>query len=186
MLRNTYRLAIPLLASGLFTSLSCTGAQNDDAAPNPVVEASGGDPSPASSSRAASDVPVEALRTLEKVYVPLLPGSMDSLDDALANKGYGNVNASDFRPRFEHVATELGPAVVAYSSGDWIERESLFQPMTVHQWLEAALEDLEAQAVIINPGHPGQTLALTRAEVVEAMGWLPEREPLPMEIYIAQ
>jgi hypothetical protein len=111
---------------------------------------------------------------------------MLSLDDALAEKGYGNVTSSDLKPKFEHFETSFGPAVVAYSSSDWVERESLFAPMSVTQWLEAALDDAEAKGVVIDPGHPGQMLALTRAEVTQAMAWLPKQDPLPMEIYVTQ
>lgn len=164
--------------------LACVA--EDPSEPRPshaVAEASGPSEETPSSS---SDVPVEALGSLEKVYVPILGSSMQSLDDALEQKGYGNVKGSDFKPQFRHADTDFGPAVVAYSSSDWVDREHLFQPMSVTQWLEAALADDSARGVIINPGHPGQVLALTKQEAVDAIGWLPRQQPLAMEIYVAQ
>ena len=160
-----------------------SGEPPSESGSRPVAEASGAE---AEESRTSSDVPVDALSSLEKVYVPVNAASMHSLDDALADKGYGNVKSSDFKPRFETVTTEFGEAVTAYSSSDWIAPSSMFQPMSLTQWLEAALSYDGAEGVIINPGHPGQTLVLTKTEIVDALGWLPQREPLPMEIYVSQ
>jgi len=178
------RLFALVLGASVAATFACgRGDSESDHAPRPVVEAAGiEDVVP----KVASDVPTEALASLEKVYVPLSGKSLLSLDDALAERGYGNVKSSDFRPQFEYVDARFGRAVVAYSSGDWVPGESLFQPMSVTQWLEAALSDAEAAGVVINPGHPGQILALDRTEIADAMGWLPPRAPLPMEIYIAR
>ena len=166
---HAFRVCAPLLFVSL--AVSCVNPGRDSA---PVVEAS------------SSDVPVEALGSLEKVYVPLRAESMFSLDDALAQKGYGNVTGADFEPKFEHFETPFGPAVVAYSTSEWIASQSMFAPMSVTQWLDAALADSGAQGVVINPGHPGQSLSLTRAEITQAMTWLPRQDPLPMEIYVTQ
>jgi hypothetical protein len=185
MLIEGLRVSVAIVvAASVGAALGCApgGAPGGEAA-RPVVEASS---TQENAPVRAPDVPVQALKTLEKVYVPLQPESMASLDKALADKGYGNVMASDFQPVFRHLDYDFGPAVVAYSSGDWVETQSLFQQMSLTQWLEAALADTEAKGIIINPGHDGQTLALTKTQVIEAMGWLPKREPLPMEIYVAQ
>ena len=58
--------------------------------------------------------------------------------------------------------------------------------MSLTQWLEAALSDHGSKGVIINPGHEGQTLALTKSEIEAALEWLPRADPLPMEVHIAQ
>jgi hypothetical protein len=170
MFHHVFRAPVCLALAAL--TVSCVNPGRDS---DPVAQAS-----------EPENPSVEALGSLEKVYVPLQAESMLSLDDALAEKGYGNVTSSDFKPRFELFETEFGPAVVAYSSSDWVEPESLFAPMSVTQWLDAALADPEAQGVVINPRHPGQTLALTRAELTQALAWLPKQEPLPMEIYVTQ
>ena len=183
MLTESVRVSSLLaLFASLVVSSACVPGDSSRGA-QPVVEASGlaDEPSPA-----PSEVPLEALASLDKVFVPISGKSLLSLDDALAEKGYGNVKGSDFRPQFEHADTRLGPAVVAYSSGDWVPSESLFQPMSVTQWLEAALSDTAASGAVINPGHPGQTLALSKKQIGEALTRLPRRGPLPMEVYIAQ
>jgi len=186
---ETFRVPVALgfvFAASFVHVLGCTtGGPSDGAESRPLAEVNG---MRENAPVRTPDVPVEALKSLEKVYVPLLSESMRSLDDALAEKGYGNVMSSDFKPRFRHLDYDFGPAVVAYSAGDWVEHESFFQPMSLTQWLEAALADSEAKGIIINPGHEseGQTLALTKPQIIEAMGWLPKREPLPMEVYLAQ
>jgi hypothetical protein len=184
VLLEGYRLPVALvLALSFVDVVGCTtGGPSDGGESRPLAERNG---MRENAALRPPDVPVEALKSLEKVYVPLLPESMRSLDDALAKKGYGNVMVSDFKPRFRHLDYDFGPAVVAYSAGDWVEPMSFFQPMSLTQWLEAALADSEAKGVIINPGHAGQTLALTKTEVIEAMGWLPKRDPLPTEVYMA-
>ena len=48
---------------------------------------------------------LDALEGLESVYVPIDPASMLSLNDAVADKGYGNVTVDDFKRRF----TAFGP-----------------------------------------------------------------------------
>jgi hypothetical protein len=182
MLCTSLRLSAVLV---LLAAVACVpgGDASEGRSNGPVAEAAG--PMEGTSS-SISDVPVEALGSLEKVYVPILGKSMASLDDALEEKGYGNVKGSDFKPQFEYADTGFGPALVAYSSGDWMDSHSFFLPMSVTQWLEAALSDDEAHGAVINPGHPGQILALTKQEIEETMGWLPKQPPLPMEIYIAQ
>lgn len=184
MLRARFR-SMSTLALALSTVyLGCSSERREDEGiPYAVVEADNPEPS---ASTKSSDVPVEALGSLEKVYVLLSPSSLQSLDDALADKGYGNVKSSDFKPQFETTATELGPAITAFSSADWILPSLMFQPMTVTQWLEAALADDNAAGVIINPGHAGQTLALTKSEVRDALEWLPRSEPLAMEIHVSR
>jgi hypothetical protein len=173
-----------VLAAGVVLQLACSsGEPTDEGIPYSVAAASGPDAEAVSTS---SDVPVEALSSLETVYVPLKASSLQSLDNALADKGYGNVTASDFQPQFETVTTEFGAAVIAYSSSDWIASNSMFQPMSLTQWLDAALAEDASEGVIINPGHAGQTLALTKTEIVQALRWVPRRDPLPMEIHIAR
>lgn len=172
---NLFLTVVPVL------HLACAPG---DGPSRPVAEASGAE---TETSQASSDVPVvDALASLEKVYVPLHPESLQSLDDALEQNGYGNVKSSDFVPRFETVETKNGAAIAAYSTSEWIGSSSLFQPMSLTQWLESALADERAQGVVINPGHPGQTLSLTKAEIAEALEWLPRRDPLPTEIYVTQ
>jgi len=150
---------------------------------HPIAEASGG---VSEGSDTTSDVPIESLGSLDKVFVPLDPASLQSLDDALEQKGYGNVKGSDFVPRFHYVEASFGPAVVAYTNTGWIASQSMYQPMTVTQWLEASLDDEAAGGAVINPGHPGQILALSKSEITEVMACLQRQLPLPMEIYVTQ
>lgn len=173
-----------LLIACLVMQFSCSpNDPGDEGIPHAVASANGPVPEAVSTS---SDVPVEALSSLEKVYVPLRASSLQSLDNALADKGYGNVMSSDFEPHFETIETDIGPAIVAYSSADWVESSTLFQPMSLTQWLDAALSDEASKGIIINPAHAGQTLALTKTEIVQALEWLPRRDALPMEIHIAR
>jgi hypothetical protein len=181
MIPRVYRV-IALLGVLGAVFLSCGSPEE-----RPVAEASGGarETSPRGSNT-TSDVPVEALGSLEKLFVPLATASLQSLDDALEQKGYGNVKSADFAPKFQHVETSFGPAVVAFTSTEWIASQSMYQPMSVTQWLEASLGDEAAKGVIINPEHPGQILALSKNEVLEVLTWLPPKDPLPMEIYVTQ
>ena len=171
--------------------IACSSGKSENDPPKHLVQADGAAPvedAPAVTSTGASisDFPPEALQKLPKVYVPLSPASLQSLDDALEQNGYGNVRSSDFKPQFETVDTPFGPAITAFSSSDWIAPNSMFQPMSVRQWLEASRGVDSAAGVIINHGHPGQILALTNAEVAEVLTWLPQQEPLSMEIYVSQ
>lgn len=179
------------LAAAIFSSLLTACRVEEEPGPvKGVVEASG----PAY--QVAEEEPgeivetdlvaVEELSKLQKVFVPMSPASLLSLDEALEEKGYGNVKGSDLKPQFEYLETRFGPALVVYTTTDWLESSSMFQPMSFTQAIEVALEDATARGLLLNPGHPGSRIALEHEQLVQILARLPKQPALPMEIYVTR
>jgi hypothetical protein len=129
--------------------------------------------------------PIEALEGLEAVYVPIDPASMLSLNDALADKGYGNVTVDDFKRKYVLHSTSFGSAVVAYSDESQVPPETLFEPMSVTSWLERALAEETAAGVVLDPG-ASTSVALNKTEIGEALAKLPRQPEIPMEAVYKQ
>lgn len=118
------------------------------------------------------------LRPLKELYVPIQTASLLSMDKALAEKGIGNVMASDFKPQFQFWEWKRPEgdvlAIGAYTHRD-IMPAGAFLTMTPVQFLETALADPEVPGVLFNPRTP-KAWFIIRREMTAALASL--KEPL--------
>lgn len=118
------------------------------------------------------------LRPLKELYVPVQTASLLSMDKALAEKGIGNVMASDFRPQFQFWEQKR-PEGDILAIGVYTHRDSMpegaFLTMTPVQFLETALADPEVPGVLFNPRTP-KAWFIIRREMTVALASL--KEPL--------
>lgn len=117
------------------------------------------------------------LRPLKELYVPLPTSSLLSMDKALAEKGIGNVMASDFKPQFQHWEWKRKEgnvlAIGVYTQRAAVPRDTAFMPMSPVQFLRAALADPEAPGVLFDPGTP-KAWFIIRNEMSSALASLQE------------
>ncbi len=98
------------------------------------------------------------LKDWEEVCVPLDIRTFRSLDEALAEKGYGNVMASDLKLVFLYRESQFdggtGPGIIVYSDESGVPASTAFTKMRVWQFYEAALADPSAGGIHVNPDAP--------------------------------
>lgn len=97
----------------------------------------------------------------DQLCVLLDPAAVfDALDDALETKGYGEVLGSDVGSSFLRARADTPQgtitALVAYTDESLIPSGRSFQPMSITQALDATLIDMQAGALLIDPGTPGE------------------------------
>lgn len=127
--------------------------------------------------------PAMSLQLFETVYVPIDPASFLSLDQALADKGYGHVMASDMKTTYRYHEGYL----IVYTDVAFIPSGTSVQPMRVRQCYEAVLADEQAQGLYVNPDVPGRRgYPVSKSELSAALPKLPRRDPAPWEIRIKQ
>ena len=118
------------------------------------------------------------LRPLKELYVPIHTASLQSMEKALAEKGIGNVKASDFKPQFQFWEQKRPEgdilAIGVYTHRDTMP-EGAFLTMTPVEFLESALADPEVPGVLFNPRTP-KAWFIIRREMTAALVSL--KEPL--------
>lgn len=129
------------------------------------------------------------LKDWDKVYLPLDIQTLRSMDEALKEKGYGNVKTADMKIVFTYRPAKfndaLGPAVVVYSDVYSVPTGMIFTEMRVWQCYEAVLADPAAQGICVNPDAPGKNpYTVSKSEMSRALGKLPRQEKLPLDISI--
>ena len=121
------------------------------------------------------DVAVEKLSPLPELYVALRGETFASLDEALAEKGYGNVTAADLKPK-PVVAGDR--TYLLYADEAAIPAETTYMPMTPAEAIALSKDAMDAIGVVIEPWH----LELGNASIDEIIPRLPERPRVSMEI----
>jgi hypothetical protein len=100
---------------------------------------------------------------LDTLYVPIKGESFLSLQQALAEKGYGNVTASDFKPVFVYEQAKTPQkeitATVVYTAEDAIPANTTFFTMPLRQFVQAVMDDSQSQGAVFDPGVAGATHA---------------------------
>jgi hypothetical protein len=124
---------------------------------------------------------IDELSDLSTVYVPMDPMSLVSLSDAVAEQGYGQVKAADFKQQFVYGETRFGRAVVAFSSEFMVPESSTVQPMSVTQFLRAALEDESASGVMLDP-QSAIPLTLRKSDMSRALEEIPAQPDIPLQL----
>jgi hypothetical protein len=124
---------------------------------------------------------IDALSGRERVYVPIEAGSLLSLTQAFEEKEYGEVTVDDFKRQFVYADLPFGPALVAYSTEDGVPESALIEPMSVTQWLRAALDDPTASGVVLDP-NGGSAIALGKSDLSRALAELPAQPDAPMRL----
>ena len=108
---------------------------------------------------------------LKTLNVPIKVESLLSLDKALAQKGYGEVTASDFKPVYvcepKKIKGHEAPAQIAftdlekfraYARAHYDLGGTAHIPMTLHQLVKATLGDDVSAGVVFDPGSDSEAV----------------------------
>ncbi|HCD38890.1 MAG TPA: hypothetical protein DEQ77_09305 [Candidatus Omnitrophica bacterium] len=128
------------------------------------------------------------LKDWEYVCVPIAPTSLLSLDEALKEKGYGNVMSSDLKIAFTYQDApfegETASGIVVYSSEHAVPSNTVYMKMRVWSFYELALDDEKAAGIYVNPNVSGKNpYTVAKAKLREALPKLPHQPALPKDIY---
>lgn len=131
------------------------------------------------------------LKDWESVCVAIDPATLLAMNNAVQEKGVGNVKSSDVNLVFKHMDSEFkdesGPGVIVYSGVDSVPSGAMFVEMRVWQCYEAVLADDEASGIHVNPGAPGMNpYTVSAAELRGALEQLPRQPALPFNISVKQ
>lgn len=120
------------------------------------------------------------LRPLKEVFVPVRTSSLLSMDKALAEKGIGNVMASDLKPQFQYWEWKRKEgnvlAIGVYTQRAALPREGAFLTMSPVQFLQTAMDDPEVNGILFNPNTP-QAWFIIRREIPPALESLKGPKP---------
>lgn len=128
------------------------------------------------------------LKDWEYVCVPITPQSLLSLDEALKEKGYGNVMSSDLKIAFTYLDAQFdgktASGIVVYSSEHAIPSNTVYMKMRVWSFYELALNDEKAAGIYVNPNVSNKnSYTVVKARLQEALPKLPHQAPLPKDIH---
>jgi hypothetical protein len=131
------------------------------------------------------------LKKTSTVYIPLAPASFESLDQALAEKGYGNVVAGDLKHKYLYGTAVFDgktcTVILAYTEEQFIPSGTTYQPMSASQWLKVAVADESCEGIAFNPGRePPDSFSALKSDAAAALKTLPPQDPLPVKIMVKQ
>ncbi|HPA78004.1 MAG TPA: hypothetical protein PLT67_07615 [Kiritimatiellia bacterium] len=129
------------------------------------------------------------LKDWDSVFVPLGIETLTSMDDALKEKGIGNVKSSDMKLVFTYMDSEfsdgIGPGAIVYSDIYAVPPRTMFMEMRVWQCYEAILNDPRAKGIHVNPDAPNKKpYTVSATEMRGALDKLPRQPRMPMDISI--
>lgn len=129
------------------------------------------------------------LKDWEDVCLPIDPVTLLSMDEALKEKGYGNVMVSDSKIVFKYASADFNgvteQGIVVYSSERDVPEGNSYIKMRVWSCYEAAIADEKSAGILVNPGVSTKNpFVVTKPQMSAALPNLPRQPALPEDIYI--
>ncbi len=167
--RNWLKIAAYLFVAQFVLGWGCNGIL---ALMKPSPKASGGDSGEKDAASVQESAPApggggsdeRALLQVQDVYAPIsYAQTMAPLMGVIAEKGYGNVKADDFKPAYL-VSTAKGSggvqisAQVLFTDTALMQSPATYVPMSLMQCLRRANDDPQIQGIVVDPGKPGEVV----------------------------
>jgi len=130
--------------------------------------------------------PAMSLQFFDRVFVLVDPSSLRPQD-----RDVGRIQVGDLQVNFVHAEADFGEtgtatAIVLYSNVRYIPAGSAYMPIRVRTLYDAALDDVEAAGIVVNPGVPGTvSYTMSDGEIDAASPRIMEAKPLRLEILVA-